>query len=122
MPNLAMHLPSVFYKYTSSSTALLILENCRLRWSSPLLFNDIAEFQRMPRFDPTVAEAHHLLPETIASVVFDGAAIDEERLAPAMKVLLYKLRAQAEAGLKREDCMGPWCQILSAIDPLFPPS
>lgn len=103
-----MQLPSVFYKYTSPNTALKILENGRLRWSSPLLFNDIAEFRRMPRFDPTVADAHHLLPEAIAGVVFDGTAIDEERLAPAMKALLYGLRAQAAAGLKREGFIARW--------------
>lgn len=97
-----MSRPSVFYKYASSSTALLILESSRLRWSSPLLFNDVAEFQRMPRFEPTVAEAHRLLPEAIADAVFDGTTLDEERLGPPMKILLHLVRSLVASGLKRK--------------------
>lgn len=100
-----MQRPSVFYKYTSSSTALLVLDNSRLRWSSPLLFNDVAEFQRMPCFDPTVAYAHKLLPEVIAGAVFDGAMLNETRLSPRMKVLLHLVKGLAATGLKRKDLL-----------------
>lgn len=37
-----------FYKYTTISTAELILEHKSLRWSSPLVFNDIEECQFTP--------------------------------------------------------------------------
>jgi len=37
-----------FYKYTNISTAKLVLENSSLRWSSPILFNDIEECQFVP--------------------------------------------------------------------------
>jgi len=37
-----------FYKYTTTSTAELVLQNKSLRWSSPLLFNDIEECQFAP--------------------------------------------------------------------------
>ncbi|RXN85261.1 DUF2971 domain-containing protein [Achromobacter aloeverae] len=95
-----MH-PSVFYKYTSANTASIVLESSRLRWSSPLLFNDVAEFQRMPRFDPTIADANALLSELIASVVFDGVAIDEERMGAPMKLLLECARHLVGNGLSR---------------------
>lgn len=97
-----MSRPSVFFKYTSSYTAMLILENMRLRWSSPVLFNDVAEFRRMPCFDPTVAHAHKLLPEVIIATVFDGAPLDELRLTAPMKRLLDHARNLAAEGLKRE--------------------
>ncbi|WP_285163953.1 DUF2971 domain-containing protein [Shewanella goraebulensis] len=37
-----------FYKYTTTSTAEIVLKNQSLRWSSPLLFNDIEECQFTP--------------------------------------------------------------------------
>jgi hypothetical protein len=96
-----MH-PSVFYKYTSAETAAIVLESSRLRWSSPLLFNDVAEFQRMPRFEPTIADAKNLLAELLASVIFDSVAIDEERLGELMKVSLKCARHLAANGRSRE--------------------
>ncbi|KHD23099.1 hypothetical protein NM09_20265 [Vibrio caribbeanicus] len=43
-----------FYKYTTIDTAKIVLENETLRWSSPLLFNDIEECQ----FTPFTEEQH----------------------------------------------------------------
>ena len=34
------HERHVFYKYMSANTAKIVLENCSLRWSSPIIFND----------------------------------------------------------------------------------
>jgi len=100
-----MQHPSVFYKYTSSATALLVLETSRLRWSSPTLFNDVAEFRRMPRFDPSVADAHKLLPEIIVNAVLDGAVLDEARLGAPMKVLLNLVKGLAASGLNRKNLL-----------------
>lgn len=41
MKGLAENRPSQFYKYVSADTAKLILKACKLRWSSPLAFNDV---------------------------------------------------------------------------------
>lgn len=92
-----MH-PAIFYKYTSANTAAIVLESARLRWSSPLLFNDVAEFQRMPRFEPTIANAQTLYAELIASVVFDGVAIDEKRMRAPIKALLNCVKQLAANG------------------------
>ena len=51
-----MSCPEIFYKYTSANTTKIILETGKLRWSSPLLFNDLNEFKRMPEFFPSVEE------------------------------------------------------------------
>lgn len=95
--------PPVFYKYLSADTAALVLRTGRLRWSSPLLFNDPAEFQRMPRFDPSLAAAHELLPQTITRVVFGEAQVAEERLGAPMKLLLLLVRKLVGGGVRRED-------------------
>lgn len=95
--------PSIFYKYTTASTAGLILENSKLRWSSPLIFNDIGEFQRMPCFDPSMNDAYGLLSREIASIVFDGKAIREESLKPNVKMLLTLARKLVADGMAREE-------------------
>lgn len=57
----------------------------------------------MPRFDPSIAEAYALLPEAIASSIFDGATLKEEQLGPPMKRLLQLARFLATNGAKRSD-------------------
>lgn len=44
------------YKYMPASTADIVLSSGRLRWSSPGRFNDLNEFQIMPRFSPSLEE------------------------------------------------------------------
>ncbi|WP_223496793.1 DUF2971 domain-containing protein [Pseudomonas sp. A-RE-26] len=101
-----MQLPSILYKYTTASTAFLVLENSKLRWSSPLLFNDIAEFQRMPRFHPRVADSYKLLTASIVSAVFDGIELDEVRLTHQAGLLLNLVKLMASEGnITREDIL-----------------
>lgn len=101
-----MQLPSILYKYTTASTAFLVLENSKLRWSSPLLFNDIAEFQRMPRFHPRVADSYKLLTASIVSAVFDGVELDEVRLTHQAALLLNLVKLMASEGnITREDIL-----------------
>jgi hypothetical protein len=90
--------PSTLYKYTTDTTAQLILSNGRLRWSSPGLFNDLAEFQRMPRFSPTVTEAHGLLPRVLIDAVLGKGRLDYARLAPQIKMLLTMIEMLIKSG------------------------
>jgi hypothetical protein len=103
--------PSTFYKYTTAETAKLVLEHGKLRWSSPLLFNDLSEFQRMPRYVPTVAESLLAFPAFLNAVLDGSAAVDAERLAPQTRLLLALLRlltangrpiAEVSEGLQEE--------------------
>ncbi len=57
----------------------------------------------MPRFQPTVAEAHKLLPEFIARVIFDGAPIDMDALSPLMKNFFGVLKVLYPNGEKRKE-------------------
>jgi hypothetical protein len=84
--------PEVFYKYMSARTARIVLESTRLRWSSPLVFNDLSEFQRMPRFNPTIAEGLRKFPQLLLDVVAGIVDVDEESLTPSTQLLLTMLR------------------------------
>jgi len=84
--------PEVFYKYMSARTARIVLGSSSLRWSSPLVFNDLSEFQRMPRFNPTIAEGLREFPQLLLDVVAGTVEIDEESLAPSTQLLLSILR------------------------------
>lgn len=84
--------PEVFYKYMSARTARIVLESTRLRWSSPLVFNDLSEFQRMPRFNPTIAEGLRKFPQLLLDVVARIVDVDEESLTPSTQLLLSMLR------------------------------
>lgn len=84
--------PEVFYKYMSARTARIVLESSSLRWSSPLSFNDLSEFQRMPRFVPTIAEGLRKFPHLLLDIVAGTVEIDEESLPPPTQLLLSILR------------------------------
>lgn len=98
-----MQLPPIFYKYTPSSTACLVLESSKLRWSSPLLFNDISEFQRMPQFFPSVADSYNELPKAIVEAAYDGKGLDEEKLVPQLRLLLSLVKKIASDGSKKRE-------------------
>jgi hypothetical protein len=57
-----LHERSPAFKYTTFDTAILILRTGRLRWSSPLLFNDLSELRGMPRFEPSLDESLSKFP------------------------------------------------------------
>lgn len=99
--------PTIFYKYTTAFTAEIILNSSRLRWSSPILFNDLAEFQRMPRFEPSLNEAHRLLPKALIGAANGTQSLDEARLGPVIRLALTHIkeelrRGKAEAELLRD--------------------
>jgi hypothetical protein len=90
--------PLILYKYYSASTALKVLETGRMRWSSPLLFNDLSELQRMPRLEPTIREASQLLPSILIDAAFGGPGLDESRLQPVSTALLAMFRGMRASG------------------------
>ena len=77
--------PDIFYKYTSADTAAIILQSGKLRWSSPSMFNDPAEFQRMPRVKPTIEEACPDFIKLLIKHAFGECEIDFSRLPDSTK-------------------------------------
>ena len=63
------HDRNVFYKYVTAEVAKIILATRRLRWSSPLLFNDPFDVTQELRLDFDEAELNALLTEKWASLL-----------------------------------------------------
>lgn len=108
--------PEILYKYTTPSTALKVLENSKLRWSSPLLFNDLAELKRMPRFHPTVEESLKDFPATIAELVYDNKKIRTDRLTSKARILIILAVLLREKGFSKEQAIPALTIEASGID------
>ena len=54
-----------FYKFTSIPTAKVILENETMRWSSPVVFNDLEECQFVPFTKELISSAHKKYQEIL---------------------------------------------------------
>lgn len=96
----------VLYKYTTPTTAKIILNSGRLRWSCPTVFNDLAEFQRMPRFKPTVSESHRLLPQALINAARGTLMLDMARLAPIVKRMLDQVTRALRSGVAESQLLG----------------
>lgn len=101
----ASAVPPLLYKYCTAGTAIKVLEAGRLRWSSPLLFNDLSEFQRMPRLDPTIRRATQELPSILIGAAFGDLQLEEDRMQPVSKALLGMLRHARASGAEREQLL-----------------
>ncbi len=94
-----MDVPEPLFKYTTLDTGVLILRTCRLRWSSPLHFNDLSEFQRMPRFEPSLDESISMFPKIIAEIATGNKQVDENKLNYTAKILLGMVRRLINSGM-----------------------
>ncbi|KAA0888691.1 DUF2971 domain-containing protein [Oryzomonas rubra] len=97
-----MNIPNILYKYTSSDTARIMLNSGRLRWSSPLLFNDLAEFQRMPRFEPSLDESLTKFPHVLLQAALGELVVREVELSNGSRLLLEMIRMLLKSGMDRE--------------------
>jgi len=83
-----------FYKYVSAAVAKTILATRRLRWSSPLLFNDPFDVTQELRLNFDEAELRAAFAEELA-VLIDEADFTAAPTHPALGVLLSILKSQA---------------------------
>ncbi len=87
------------YKYTTISTATLILQNLSLRWSSPLQFNDIEECQ----FTPFTKDEHRNAHEKYLEILTDYAKgnkleYDYDKFSHTTKFLIPLLKLSMDQG------------------------
>ncbi len=80
--------PSVFFNYVSPEAARLVLSRKRLRWSSPLLFDDPAEFRRMPRLEPTAEESYQALVDLLIEVACETRSLETDKLSQSASLML----------------------------------
>lgn len=108
--------PEIFYKYTPASTALIVLGTMRLRWSSPLKFDDPAEFKRLPRFEPSISDVAKTFPETIVKAALGEFPIRESELTPSSRQLLTMTRLLIRHGIRPDDLIKELGEIPEASD------
>lgn len=96
---------NLFYKYTSSEVSKLILNSNKIRWSSPLLFNDLNEFQQYPAFSPTIEESWVFLLNKICDFVFDNQEIETKLITNNSKNIIDLIKLLKENGKSKEDIL-----------------
>lgn len=82
--------PNILYKYVTPVTAKIVLESGKLRWSSPELFNDPSEFQRIPRFEPSLEASLRQVQKVIIEAVMGNSSINTDALVGSARAL-YQL-------------------------------
>jgi len=73
-----------------------------IRWSSPTLFNDLLEFQRMPVFEPDIVESYPIYIKRIIEIVFDEKPYDENFSAKT-KLLILLNQSLKKTGMSKEE-------------------
>jgi hypothetical protein len=100
-----MQVPPILYKYASAETAKIVLQTQKLRWSSPRLFNDLAEFERMPRFDPPIADSYAVVTRHLLNVARGTASIEWGKLSVPGRTLFQGLQMFVHAGMSDEEIL-----------------
>jgi hypothetical protein len=89
-----------FYKYVSAKTAKTVLTTRKLRWSSPLLFNDPFDVTQELRLNFDVAELSNALVEEMAELVVTGGPI-QDTARPDLRALLATVGGMSIAQRRR---------------------
>ena len=110
-----MH-PPVFYKYSTADTIEKVLATGRLRWSDPRHFNDLNEFQRVPRFAQSLRHALEELPSVYVQAVYDGRELDEGRLTHQATQLLTATKQMKESGWTKAEAQDALASLPSNAD------
>jgi len=111
--------PEAFYKYLSPRAAEAVLTHGRLRWSSPLLFDDPAEFKRMPRFSPSLTEGGGAFVQILVNAATGAASFEENRLSDTTRLTLNLMRRLVASGIGPEELLSQLGEIATHPDDRF---
>jgi len=95
------HERQFFYKYVSAHTAKTILATRKLRWSSPLRFNDPFDTTQELRLNFSDAELGAAVAEEVANLVVEGGPTPDA-VHPVLKSVLSGLNEQPNPNLRRQ--------------------
>jgi Protein of unknown function (DUF2971) len=90
-----------FFKYMSVSTAAIVLENCTLRWSSPLLFNDPFDVPRELSFGISLEDIVRASSDRMAKLIEHPPA-DTSNLQPQIRLIVDTVKRGISADLKTQ--------------------
>lgn len=96
-----LHDRTSFFKYVPASTAKLILQNRALRWSSPVVFNDVFDVPRELSFGVMPIEIVQALGRKIVSLL-ESPPQDTSCLAPKLRVIVETVKQGVSPELKSE--------------------
>lgn len=82
-----MNYPDCLYKYTSASTAEIILKTGSLRWSSTSMFNDLNEFQRMPILSPSTEDDWDVYLHYLVDILYGDCKENVKAFSPWTNLL-----------------------------------
>jgi hypothetical protein len=91
------HEREVFYKYMTAKVAKIVLKDLKLRWSSPLLFNDPFDVPRDLHFGFDARDLQAAIAEELAQLIEE----DKPSHEPRVTTLLQLLRDRGNADLRR---------------------
>lgn len=100
---MTVNLPQKFYKYTDSETTTKILESGKLRWSSPTLFNDLTEFQRIPIISPSIEDSFSDFIKTIVGYAYSEETIDITKITPQGNFIISFCKLAKEKGSSKSE-------------------
>lgn len=92
--------PRTFFKYMTIKVAKIVLVNHKLRWSSPLLFNDPFDVQRDFDFGFDIEELKEPLVNEVLALISDREMPDLSR-KPRVKYLIERLRREDYDDIRR---------------------
>lgn len=118
-----MHDRRYFYKYVNAATAKIILSTRKLRWSSPVQFNDPFDVTQELRLNFDESELNLVFAELVASLIEEGDAASVGH--PMLAVLLRTLasaspdaRRAMASDLRRESSDNPTLEQTAAFGAL----
>lgn len=87
-----------FYKYTSISTAKLLIKNRTIRWSSPVIFNDIEECQFVPSTQERMVAAQRQYQEILTECAKGNFTSNYESYSYVTKQITSLLKISMDLG------------------------
>jgi len=79
-----------------------ILDSGKFRWSSPSLFNDLTEFQRIPIIYPSIEDSFPDFVKTIVGYAFSEEIIDTAKITPQGNFIIAFCKLSKENGLSED--------------------
>jgi hypothetical protein len=90
-----------FFKYMSASTARIVLTNCSLRWSSPVLFNDPFDVPRELSFGISTDELVRASGRRMYQLI-EHPPDDTTALSPNVRLIVDAVKKGISSELKAE--------------------
>jgi hypothetical protein len=94
-----MSQPKILYKYTTTETTKIILENKTLRWSSPKMFNDILEFKNIPKFEPSLESSYKSYIHYLIDIVINDKSLDNYDFNNETNILINIMKIIKKRGV-----------------------